>query len=67
MLGVLCFLAPDRIPQSLFKLECAADLPERLHFCEDEFQFVSPNICLRFLTLNLLGLRQLMINYSIWP
>jgi hypothetical protein len=55
MLGVLCFLAPDRIPQSLFELGCAADLPERLQFCEDEFEFVFPNICLRFLTLKLLG------------
>ncbi|KAF1844988.1 Tetratricopeptide-like helical [Cucurbitaria berberidis CBS 394.84] len=39
ILGVLCFLASDHIPQSLFELELAVDLPENLQFCADDFEF----------------------------
>ncbi|KAI0545208.1 pfs domain-containing protein [Xylaria curta] len=36
-LGVLSFLMPDNIPQSLF--ETRAQLPKALDFCSDEFSF----------------------------
>ena len=38
ILGALCFVAPDSIPQSLFQPKCAADLPESLRFCSDDFR-----------------------------
>ena len=37
VLGVLCFVAPDDIPQSLFELEDATGFPESLRFCSDDF------------------------------
>jgi hypothetical protein len=36
-LGVLAFLMPDNIPQSLFEVD-EQNLPERLKFCSDEFR-----------------------------
>jgi NB-ARC domain len=38
ILGTMCFVAPDGIPQSLFEPECAADLPESLLFCSDHLR-----------------------------
>lgn len=35
ILGVLCYVAPDSVPQSLFELESAANFPETLEFCSD--------------------------------
>lgn len=35
ILGVLCFVAPDNIPQALFEPESAASLPKSLAFCSD--------------------------------
>lgn len=39
LLGVLCFLAPDSITQSLFEVSRADDLPERLKFCADYLRY----------------------------
>ncbi len=36
ILGVLCFVAPDDISQSLFELNDAFNLPESLRFCSDD-------------------------------
>lgn len=37
-LGIISFLMPDVIPQSLFELEAHGDdLPEELAFCSDDF------------------------------
>ncbi len=38
ILGVLCYVAPDTIPQSLFEPQCVADLPESLQFCSDRLR-----------------------------
>ena len=35
VLGVLCFVAPDSVPQTLFEPESAARLPNSLAFCSD--------------------------------
>jgi hypothetical protein len=35
ILGVLCFVSPDDVPQALFERESASDLPESLQFCSD--------------------------------
>ena len=35
ILGVLCFVAPDSVPQALFEPESAASLPKSLAFCSD--------------------------------
>lgn len=35
ILGVLCFVAPDNVPQALFEPESAASLPKSLAFCSD--------------------------------
>ncbi|TVY82554.1 hypothetical protein LSUE1_G002863 [Lachnellula suecica] len=51
ILGVLCFVAPDNIPQSLFELEDPANLPELLHFCSDDFHFSEATECLLTLAL----------------
>jgi hypothetical protein len=40
ILGVLSFVSPDNIPQSLFEPENAGDLPESLFFCSDHLQYV---------------------------
>ncbi|EME85066.1 uncharacterized protein MYCFIDRAFT_135445 [Pseudocercospora fijiensis CIRAD86] len=40
LLGTLCFLTPDAIPQSLFELGDGSDLPEELEFITDEFAFI---------------------------
>lgn len=37
VLGVLCFLSPDNIPQSLFDVQAAEALPSGLRFCADQF------------------------------
>ncbi|KAG8161020.1 hypothetical protein KVR01_009284 [Diaporthe batatas] len=39
ILGVLCFLSPDNIPQSLFEIQSAEVLPSELSFCADQFAF----------------------------
>ncbi len=36
ILGVLCFVAPDNIPQSLIQVNNATDLPESLRFSRDD-------------------------------
>lgn len=38
ILGVLCFVAPDSIPQSLFEIACSSNLPEALLFCSDHLR-----------------------------
>ena len=35
ILGVLCFVAPDSVPQAVFEPESAASLPNSLAFCSD--------------------------------
>lgn len=40
MLGVLCFLAPDGIPQSLFEPQNPETFPERLRFCSNYLRYV---------------------------
>ena len=35
ILGVLCFVAPDSVPEALFEPESAASLPKSLDFCSD--------------------------------
>ncbi len=35
VLGVLCFVSPDDVPQALFERESASNLPESLQFCSD--------------------------------
>ncbi|KAJ6780996.1 hypothetical protein PWT90_09037 [Aphanocladium album] len=36
MLGIMCYLTPDSIPQALFEPVGAQDLPTKLEFCHDE-------------------------------
>lgn len=38
LLGVFCFLMPDRIPQDLFEASDEKTFPEDLKFCSDEFK-----------------------------
>jgi hypothetical protein len=40
LLGVLAFLMPDDIPQSLFETGKEELLPESLKFCADEFRYI---------------------------
>ncbi|KAI9668929.1 MAG: hypothetical protein M1829_005241 [Trizodia sp. TS-e1964] len=39
ILGVLAFLSPDSIPQSLFEAKDPSALPDSLKFCKDSFDF----------------------------
>lgn len=39
LLGILSFLSPDGIPESLFDVQSIADLPESLNFCADQSSF----------------------------
>ena len=38
LLGVLSFVSPDNIPQSLFEPHDSGSLPDRLRFCGNEFR-----------------------------
>lgn len=40
ILGVLCFTAPEAIPQSLYETEDEASLPKSLQFCADNLEEV---------------------------
>ncbi|KAF2259245.1 NB-ARC and TPR domain protein [Lojkania enalia] len=39
ILGVMSFIEPDNIPQSLFEPDSRTDLPDPLRFCSDGFRF----------------------------
>lgn len=48
ILGGLCFLSPDSIPQSLFEAKSAEILPQGLRFCSDQFVYVPVAVNRRF-------------------
>ncbi|KAK0110116.1 hypothetical protein ONS95_002771 [Cadophora gregata] len=63
VLGVLCFVAPDDIPQSLFELEDATGFPESLRFCSDDLCF--SQAAENLLTLALIKREKTSRKYSI--
>jgi hypothetical protein len=40
VLGIISLLAPDAVPESLFSVKPTVKLPDHLHFCHDEFQYL---------------------------
>lgn len=45
ILGILSFVSPDSIPQSLFEPANTTDLPESLLFCSDHFRYAFKKNC----------------------
>ncbi len=48
LLGILSFLSPDGIPESIFDVQSITDLPESLNFCVDRRRYV---VAARYLLL----------------
>lgn len=42
LLGILAFLMPDKIPQSMLMVDSDRELPKELSFCRDESELVYP-------------------------